>query len=246
MRLDSARFPRKPFAEILNIPMIQHVWERACLSKLKDEVVVITPDQEIYSFMKKKGANTLLSKFDHSNGTSRVAEFADYLNWDNFVILQGDEPLIRPEHLDSLINFIKLNSTNFTNVVSDLKVEDLENENVVKCLINHKNEMTFMFRRNPLKQGIGIIPSSFAKVNGLYALSRDTLNIYTKFTPKQLEISESIEQFRFLENDISIMSLRMDREDCSVNNIEEFAKVIEIFATDLEQIGITNEYVNKR
>lgn len=246
VRMDSVRFPGKPLAKILDMPMIQHVWERANMSKYAYEVVVITPDQEIYKFMKELGAKVCISQFDHLNGTSRVSEFVDELNWKNFVILQGDEPLVIPNHLDALIDFVSSNNHEFVNVTSNLSVKDLDDPNVVKCIVNSNSEIVFMFRNNPLNSKNYIVPRQFAKVNGLYSISNKLLKEYNKLAPKDLEVSQSIEQFRFIENEVQIYQFEVENIGTSVNTKEELEQIVSILEKENQQLEIMETYLNGR
>jgi len=98
-RMDSQRFPKKVLWEFLGIPMIEHVYRRACLSLPSEHVFIASGDNEILTKMSSLSANVLRSSKEHLHGTSRVAEAVESLDYNHVIILQADELLIDPSHL---------------------------------------------------------------------------------------------------------------------------------------------------
>jgi len=145
-RLKSSRFPNKILVNICGIPMIEHVRRRALLSKNIDKVIVATPDKKIEDLIKKNNGLVIRTYKNHINGTSRVAEVCKKINSSHVVILQGDEPLIKPKEIDLFINKILNSRSNIFNCIG--KIDDLElyDESVVKVKINRNSNIIDCFR----------------------------------------------------------------------------------------------------
>ena len=102
-RYSSSRFPGKPLADILGKPMIQHVYEKAA-SVENVTVVVATDDNQILSAVERFGGKGIMTRSDHASGTDRLVEVMSEVEADLYINLQGDEPLVRPEDIELLIN----------------------------------------------------------------------------------------------------------------------------------------------
>ena len=101
-RMGSSRFPGKPLKKILGIPMIEHVRRRVEMSKILDEVLVATCDEEIYGTVNSFNGNAIMTSNVHERASDRVAEVATKIDADIFVLVQGDEPMMRPDMNDSV------------------------------------------------------------------------------------------------------------------------------------------------
>ena len=152
-RLGSMRLPNKPLLEIEGIPLIVHVYKRAKMCKLLDEVVICCDDKKILDIAKKFNANAILTSKKHTNGTERIYEGYKKLkkNFDLIVDVQGDEPLINPRHIDQVIEFHKKN-LKIDIILPHLKILSGDNTNIVKLITNLNNEILYLSRaRLPLE-----------------------------------------------------------------------------------------------
>ena len=139
--LASVRFPKKILLNLDGLPMIEHVRRRALLIKDISDVYVSTCDQEIAKTINNYNGKVIFSSSKHKNGTSRVAETINHINCTHVIILQGDEPLIHPKHLNKLVNKIKKFSYekafNLTGPINNIK--ELSKHSFVKCdVVNQK------------------------------------------------------------------------------------------------------------
>ena len=241
-RYGSTRFEGKPLADILGKPMIQHVYEGVCQSKLIDEVIVATDDQRIFEAVQGFGGRGMMTSPDHITGTDRVAEVARKLSSEIIVNVQGDEPLIKGSFIDKAIRPLLddntiLMSTLMTRVV---EVKDWLNPHIVKVVVN-KNGFALYFSRSPIpfprdlnvekllsspfgkKEGL---PKQVFKHIGVYVYRRKFLFQYSKMKPTPLEKLEKLEQLRALENGYCIKITHVDYKPICVDTPEDIQKVV--------------------
>tara|TARA_A100001011_G_scaffold394330_1_gene486463 strand:+ start:4306 stop:5064 length:759 start_codon:yes stop_codon:yes gene_type:complete len=240
-RLNSLRFKNKIIVNIFNLPMIEHVRRRAEKSKInKKSIFVVTNNKRIEKIVNTAGGNILKSKKKHINGTSRVAEIVNRLKTEFIIILQGDEPLIRPSDINKIVQeIIKYPSYNVYNTVTNLKKNEFNDKSVVKCIINNKKEILDFFR---YKKKINK-KNQYKKIQGILIFKKEVLSKYSKLIKSSNEIRKSIEQFRFLDNNFKIKTINLKKSTQSVNYIKDLGKVINILKEDSEQKKIYNSLV---
>ena len=146
-RLGSKRLPSKPLLEIDKIPLIIHTYKRAKMAKLLDDVVICCDDKKIIKIAKKFQANSMLTSKKHKNGTERIYEGYKKINkkYDLIIDIQGDEPLIDPNHIDQVIKFHKKNKSSDI-ILPNLKISYGDNNNIVKVLTDINNNVLFLSR----------------------------------------------------------------------------------------------------
>lgn len=227
-RYASTRLEGKPLKDICGHTMIEWVYKRSKMSNL-DEVVVATDDERIFNEVKKFGGNVVMTSKDHENGTSRIAEVcASYNDFDVVVNIQGDEPLIEPEMINSIIDSFKNDATIS---MSTLKykidtMEEVENPNYVK-VITDKNGYALYFSRSVIPYPRKMDMKNYYKHVGIYGYKRDFVIEYAKMEPTELEKSESLEQLRALENGYKIKVMETPYKIIGVDTAEELEKVRE-------------------
>lgn len=225
-RYESSRLPKKPLKDICGYPMIEWVYKRALKSNL-DKVIVATDSKEVYEAVKKFGGDVILTREDHLNGTSRIAEVCEKItDFDVIINIQGDEPLIEKDMINSLIDSFK--------VEKDLKMstlkhklhswEDIENPNFVK-VVTDKNDYAIYFSRSVIPYPRNKNIENYFKHVGIYGYKRDFVLDYFKMESTPLENSESLEQLRVLENGYKIKVLETNFEVIGVDTQEELEKV---------------------
>lgn len=208
--------------------MIEWVYKRTKLSNL-DEVVVATDDERIYKEVERFGGKAILTSKEHENGTSRIAEVCTkYEDYDVIVNVQGDEPLIEPEMINSIINSFKEDDTIS---MSTLKykidtMEEIENPNYVKVITDKKGYALY-FSRSVIPYPRKLDIQNYYKHVGIYGYKRDFVVEYAKMEPTPLELSESLEQLRALENGYRIKVMETPYKIIGVDTQEELEKVRE-------------------
>ncbi|WP_047381275.1 MULTISPECIES: 3-deoxy-manno-octulosonate cytidylyltransferase [unclassified Cetobacterium] len=225
-RYESTRLPRKPLKDICGHTMIEWVYKRAMKSNL-DRVVVATDSQEVFDVVKNFGGDVIMTDTNHLNGTSRIAEVCDKItDYDVVINIQGDEPLIEADMINSLIEVFKQeNDLKMATLKHKLnKKEDIENPNFVK-VITDKKDYAIYFSRSvipyPRNENLDI----YFKHVGIYGYKREFVLEYSKLESTPLENSESLEQLRVLENGYRIKVLETPYEIIGVDTAEELERV---------------------
>lgn len=225
-RYGSTRFPGKPLATILGKPMIQHVYENVSASTLVNEVIVATDDERIKKVVEGFKGKCFLTTKDHATGTDRIAEVAEGLNTDIVVNVQGDEPLISADLIETLIQpFLSDETLQMATLKTKInQSEDIENPNVVKVITN-KDHHAIYFSRSTIPYNREKINIDYFKHIGVYAYRRSFLFDYIKLPESLLEKAESLEQLRAIENGHSIYVSEVKSELIGVDVPEDVEKV---------------------
>lgn len=225
-RYGSSRLEGKPLKDINGHTMIEWVYKRAKLSKL-DEVIVATDDERIYQEVEKFGGKVMMTRKDHLNGTSRIAEVCEKQeDFDVIINIQGDEPLIEKDMINSLIEaFEKEKDLKMGTLKYKLdSMEEIKNPNSVK-VVTDKNDYAIYFSRSvipyPRKENL----DNYYKHIGIYGYKRDFVLEYRDMAATPLETSESLEQLRVLENGYKIKVLETTHKIIGVDTEEELNKV---------------------
>ena len=227
-RYASTRLEGKPLKDICGHTMVEWVYKRALKSKL-DGVVVATDDERIVDEVKSFGGNVILTRKDHINGTSRIAEVCEtYTDYDVIVNIQGDEPLIEPDMINSIIDsFIEDNTIPMSTLKYKLTdMTEIENPNAVK-VVTDKNDFAIYFSRSVIPYPRNLNMDNYYKHVGIYGYKRDCVMEYAKMASTPLELSESLEQLRVLENGYKIKVLETPYKIIGVDTQEELERVRE-------------------
>lgn len=201
-RMESTRFPGKPLAKICGISMIEHVRRRVLLCKGLECVVVATCNQEIIDEVEAHGGRAVMTASTHLRCTDRIAEAARDMEADVVVNIQGDEPLIRPEMIEALLEpFHKDHSTLVTNLMVPISsVDEFQSRNAVKAAVD-VNGNAMYFSREPIPTvKMGESGAAKFKQLGIYAFTKNFLAQYIQMAPTPLEIAESVDMLRIIEN----------------------------------------------
>jgi 3-deoxy-manno-octulosonate cytidylyltransferase (CMP-KDO synthetase) len=211
-RYASTRFPGKPLVDIQGMTMIQRVYIQAKQANLLDHVVVATDDERIYEHVKSFGGAVQMTRADHPSGTDRCAEVATHFpTYSHIVNIQGDEPFIQPQQIDLLAHTL-LQSENIKIATLAKKIENpdqIDNSNIVKVVFNALGDAIY-FSRHPIPylrgkdQNTWLEHHNYYKHIGLYGFKRDALLALALLSPTPLELAESLEQLRWLENGYAI------------------------------------------
>jgi 3-deoxy-manno-octulosonate cytidylyltransferase (CMP-KDO synthetase) len=239
-RMGSSRFPGKPMADILGMPMIGHVYKRVKMSKLLSQVYVATCDEEIYNYIESIGGKAIMTSNCHERCSDRCAEAMlkiekdENIKVDIMVMVQGDEPLTFPEMIDEAVApMLEDNSMIITNLVADLHtVKEFEDPNEVKVVMDKQNNALY-FSREPIpsrKKGILDVPMK--KQVCVIPFTRDFLLEYNKMEPTPLEIIESVDMMRILENGMKVKMIPTQYETKAVDTKEDLERVVAMMKED--------------
>lgn len=232
-RLASSRLPNKPMADILGMPMIGHVYFRSKMSEIFDEVYVATCDEEIYNYISKIGGKSVMTADTHERASDRTAEALLKIEKESgtkvdiVVMIQGDEPMITPEMINAAVQpLLEDNSLNITNLMEAMQTrEEHEDPAEVKVVVDKKSNALY-FSREPIpsrKKGASSIP--MLKQVCIIPFRRDFLLEYNSMEQTPLEIIESVDMNRLLENGIPIRMVMRSEETFSVDTIADLNNV---------------------
>ncbi|WP_420265467.1 3-deoxy-manno-octulosonate cytidylyltransferase [Candidatus Magnetominusculus dajiuhuensis] len=240
-RYASTRFNGKPLALINGSPMIRHVYDNAKKASLPEAVIVATDDTRIYDAVRAFGGNAVMTAANHRSGTDRIFEAAKDLQYDIIVNVQGDEPLIRADMIDAVIEL--LISDNRAGIGTLKKritePEDVFDPNVVKVVADH-NGFAMYFSRAPIPYYRNLTTitkdshilfngnmddTHYYKHIGIYGYRRDVLARMAVLNESPLERAELLEQLRAMENGIKIKVGQTEHETIGVDCPADIEKV---------------------
>lgn len=232
-RFASQRLPAKPLLRETGKYLIQHVYERAKLSRLASTVIIATDDQRILDAATEFGGHAVMTRVDHASGTDRIAEVAEKLDADIIVNLQGDEPLFDPNDLDllakSLINRPDVGMATLATPFRDATA--WRNPNFVKVVCDASGKALY-FSRSPIPMSrdgepdFMLEPPLILQHLGVYAYRRETLLKLANTPPHPLELTEKLEQLRALAHGIGIQVGVIPQAHRGVDTPEDYAAFV--------------------
>lgn len=231
-RYASTRFPGKPLVSIAGKTMIQRVYEQVRLAPLVDQIVVATDDQRIFDHVRAFGGEVRMTDAAHPSGTDRCAEVAlQFPEADLILNIQGDEPFIQPEQIAGLIEVLQGAETGIATLAKSITdAALLSNPNVVKVVKSLSNRALY-FSRHPapfvrsMPESEWVTAGLHYKHIGLYGFHRDTLLAITRLPPSPLELAESLEQLRWLENGYPITVGITQLETIGIDSPEDLERL---------------------
>jgi len=218
-RLQSTRMPRKVLREIAGQPLITHVYDAVRRCPQLDDVIIATDSDEVLRVCEQQGFHALQTSAECRNGTERVYEISKSWAADLYVNVQGDELLVRPDHIAALLGLMKDSRVQVGTLKVRAAPDDGENPNAVKVTTDNAGKALYFSRATiPYdRDGIGAV---YFKHLGMYVYRKAALERYARFPESPLEQSERLEQLRFLENGIPIQvaetpfdTIRVDAEE---------------------------------
>ncbi|RTY34210.1 3-deoxy-manno-octulosonate cytidylyltransferase [Chlorobium phaeovibrioides] len=233
----SVRFPGKILFPFHGLPMIEHVRRRALLAEAVSDVVVATCDHDIASVVRGYGGKVIMTANTHKNGTTRVAEAVKDIECTHVMLLQGDEPLLLPRHIDSFAKSIASdNLADAWNATGPIDLEEeLDRHSFVKCAIGLSDRVLHCFRRSPCYSDFSMQQRFIRKILGIIAYKKDFLLHLTTLTASPIEQAEFIEQMRIIENGFVMRSVPVSPSLPSVNEPGEAEIVLQYVNSDEEQ-----------
>jgi 3-deoxy-manno-octulosonate cytidylyltransferase (CMP-KDO synthetase) len=235
-RYASTRFPGKPLVKLGNKTMIQRVYEQA--KKAVDLVYVATDDERIIRAVRDFKGMAVMTSADHFSGTDRCAEAVDTIiretgkKIDVVLNIQGDEPFISPDQINLLKSCFNDQKVQIATLIRKTEPgEDVFNPNQVKVILDTEGNAIY-FSRAAIPFHRGIEPSEWSKENvflkhlGLYAYTTEALKKITTLPRSPLEIAESLEQNRWLENGFKIRTAATDRESISIDTPDDLERAL--------------------
>lgn len=239
-RMGSSRFPGKPMAKILGMPMVGHVYFRTKMAKSLKDVYIATCDEEIMTYANSIGAKCIMTKNTHERCSDRVAEALLKIEdqtgekVDAIVLVQGDEPMVFPEMIDMALEpILKDESIDVVNLMAPIKTREEHNDpNCPKVVVDRQN-FALYFSREPIpswKKGAKEVP--MLKQVCIIPFRRDFLLKFNELSPTPLEIVESVDMMRILEHGYKVKMVWEDFDTYCVDTPEDLKKVEKLMESD--------------
>ncbi|WJG21753.1 3-deoxy-manno-octulosonate cytidylyltransferase [Vibrio furnissii] len=227
-RYESSRFPGKPLVDICGKPMIQHVWERCCLAVGQDKVYVATDDVRIQSVVESFGGQVVMTSSECLTGTDRLAEANLQLDCEFIVNVQGDEPLINPDDINTVIDAF-LKTGNVTNAMCAItSEEEFRSFTVPKVAFSQSSKLLYMSRAGIPQTKAGEYQFGYKQVC-IYAFSKEQLNFfYSNKVKTRHEQVEDIEILRFLESDYVVEMVEVEVGSLAIDIPDDVKKVTDV------------------
>jgi 3-deoxy-manno-octulosonate cytidylyltransferase (CMP-KDO synthetase) len=226
-RLASTRLPRKMLREIAGKPLIGTVYEAVRSSALLADVIIATDSEEIMSVCREHGWKAQMTSQVHRSGTERVHEVSGREAADVYINVQGDEPLVRAEHIATLLRVMENASVPVGTLMTPAADVDIANPNAVKVVVDLTGRALYFSRATIPFDRDGTRPHYFKHL-GLYAYRKAALDRFVGLPESSLEKSERLEQLRFLENGIPIYVGETPHDSVGVDTEEDLQRVVEI------------------
>lgn len=233
-RYASIRFPGKPLADIAGKPMIQRVFEQAQKCDLLDQVYIATDHPEIQRTALRFTEHVIMTSPDHKNGTERCAEVASSINADYYLNIQGDEPFIDPKQIALVCETLIAGAAIATLKIKMEDWQDLQDPNLVKVVTDHQGKALY-FSRSPIPY-FKELPAekwpeqhAYYKHVGLYGFDKETLRQIIKLAPADLEITESLEQLRWIAHGYEIHVKTTTIESIGIDVPADIERALRIF-----------------
>ena len=234
-RYASTRFPGKPLAEINGKPMVQRVYEQSRLAL--NNVWVATDDDRIRKAVKNFGGNVVMTSANHQSGTDRIAEASNIisnelkLNIDVVINIQGDEPFIQPEQINKIKTCFDTGYAQIATLVKQINnIDEVFDPNKVKAVISADKKAIY-FSRSPIpyqrreQKENWLNKAIYYKHIGMYAYKIKTLHEITQLPQSPLELSESLEQLRWIENGYWIQTEITEHESIGIDSPDDLKKI---------------------
>ena len=245
-RLSSVRFPDKPLKKILGFPMVAHCFLRANFCKdLSEDIYVATCDKEINDYVNSIGGKVIMTSKKHKRASTRTQEALEILNkknitYQNVIMLQGDEPLVKPNHIKKILLELNKGSSDVVNLVYEVKTQEMFlDKNNVK-VIHDENNYAIYFSREaiPSNWQSNSLNKRFLQ-SGIIGFTNSSLNLFNSLKESFLEIEESVDLNRLIENGKKIKLIKTSDNLVGVDTFQDL-KVAEKF---LKNDPITKKYL---
>ncbi len=201
-RMASTRLPGKVLLPIAGVPMVGWVYRAALACPQLDQVLIATDSEEVAAYADSEGWPSIMTSSELVSGTDRIHAVAAMVDADIYVNIQGDEPMIRREHIDALLRPFALPGVEVTTLSTPCAPEEVDDPNAVKVVTAKDGRALYFSRATiPYNRGVAVAPR---KHLGLYAYRKAALLRFASLAPSALEMAERLEQLRMLENGMTV------------------------------------------
>jgi len=240
-RMNSSRFPGKPLAKLLGKAMIGHVYHRVCRNPILNQTVVATCDLKIAEYIESIGGRAVMTSDQHQRASDRCAEALATLEkednklFDIIVMVQGDEPMTHSDMITEAVQpMLEDPEIQVVNLMAEIKsMEEFKDRNCIKVVCDSKGNALY-FSREPIPTQSKIREATLNKQVCVIPFRRDFLIDYTRMEPTPLEILESIDMLRIVENGLKVRMIPTEYQTHAVDTKEDLVKVEEMMQMNVE------------
>jgi 3-deoxy-manno-octulosonate cytidylyltransferase (CMP-KDO synthetase) len=239
-RYDSTRFPAKVLAKDTGKFLIQHTYERACLAKIPEKVIIAADDKKIADAAASFWAQCIMTSTDHKSGTDRIAQAVADIDTEIIINIQADEPEIDPQNIDALAKLLIDNSDcPMATLAADFQTpQQIADPNIVKVITNCSGRAIY-FSRSPIPYdrettGTGNIKLYLRHI-GIYAYRKDFLLKITSLPQTPLEKTEKLEQLRAIENGFEILVAKVKHSCDGIDTPQQYADFVARYSNKPER-----------
>ena len=226
-RLASTRLPRKMLREIAGDPLVAWVYRAAKRCAALSEVIIATDSEEILNYCQRQGFSVRMTSSEHRSGTERVHEVSTVVAADVYLNVQGDEPLTRPEHIDSLLDVMQRPGVEVGTLKTPASAIDIPIPSAVKVVTDSSGRALY-FSRAPIPFDRDSTKPQYFKHLGFYGYRKAALDQFVHWPESKLERIERLEQLRFLENGVPIYVGETPFDTVGVDTEEDLRRVEQI------------------
>ena len=227
-RYQSSRFPGKPLADICGKPMLWWVYQQASKVKNLDDLIVATDDNRIADVCQQYQMKHIMTASDHNTPTSRLYEVSTKVDYDYYIFIGGDEPLIEPEAIEAVVRIAKETGSDCVNAMTKIKsapeVIDFTN---IKVVTNTKGNLLYT-TRSPLPFPKGGLDFDYMKFVGIGAFSKAALSLYNDTPKSKLERIEECDLLRFIDQEMPVKMVEVVCRNVSVDTPKDLEFVQEL------------------
>ena len=222
-RLKSKRLKEKLIKKVNGKEIFLHTYERCCLAINKKNIYIATDSSKIFSICKVKGINVIKTSKNKITGSDRIREFSKKILAENYINVQGDEPIIDPKNIKKVIQFTKKDNSKVYNCYAEIQPSEAIKTSVPKVVLNNNEELVYMSR--------SVIPFNhsntkikYFKQICIYSYPRKVLNFFKNKKTKN-EKNEDIEILRLIENGISVKMIRVHNNSFAIDTQQDYKKL---------------------
>ncbi len=226
-RYKSSRFEGKPLAEINGVPMLKRTYNQAIQSKKLDALVVATEDQRIVAYCQTEGIPVMMTSSECLTGTDRIAEVAQSMDYDLYINIQGDEPVIDPDSINEVVEEFrehgkKYVAYNLYKVIDD--DSEITSPTIIKTIVNVKDELMYMSRAAVPFSKTEEEPTVKKQVC-VYGFTKEALEVFSNYTKTLNEKYEDIEILRFIDLGYKVKMRQTKMDSIAVDVPSDIQKV---------------------
>lgn len=239
-RMAAKRLPDKPMKEIAGMPMIGHVYYRSKMCSDFNDVYVATCDEEILQYIETVEGKTVMTAESHVGAIDRVAEAVkeiekeNNIDYDIVVMIQGDEPMLTPNMIGNAISPLIMDETlQIVSLMSEISDDEIfDDPNEVKVVVDINNNALYLSREPIPSRRKGAVGFPKLKLLGITVFRRNFLDIFNQMFPTPLEVAESIDLIRIIENGLKMKMVMTEQITYSVDTEADYQKVNQLMKDD--------------